>query len=57
MIADSILALHREDLISNPQEDVHITTELQEQGASLSLGEGPNEGEGGVSLPQDESST
>ena len=44
VIADSILALHGEDLISNPTEDTHVTTELREQGASLSPGGGANEG-------------
>jgi histone deacetylase 11 len=38
VIADSILGLHREKLISNPLEDSHITSELREQGASLAQG-------------------
>ena len=43
VIADSILSLHKEDLISNPLDDVHVTTELREQGVSLG---GANEGVG-----------
>ena len=39
VIADSILGLHREDLISNPLDDPHVTTELQEEGASLLEGQ------------------
>ena len=46
VIADSILALHREDLISNPLDDPHVTTELREQGASLLEGQRGNEGRG-----------
>ena len=57
VIADSILALHRGNLISNPLDDPHVTSELQEQGASLSQGGGASEGggvnEGEVALPQD----
>ena len=41
VIADSILSLHKEDLISNQLDDVHITTELHEQGVLLG---GANEG-------------
>ena len=52
VIADSILGLHREDLISNPLDDPHVTTELREQGASLLEGQRGNEG-GGVAA-QDE---
>ena len=43
VIADSILSLHKEDLISNPLDNVHVTTELREQGVSLG---GANEGVG-----------
>ena len=43
VIADSIMSLHKEDLISNPLDDVHVTTELCEQGVSLG---GANEGVG-----------
>ena len=52
MIADSILGLHREGLISNPVDDPHVTTELREQGASLVQEGGANEGE--VLTPQEE---
>ena len=45
VIADSILALHRGELISNPLDDPHVTSELREQGASLSQGGGADGGE------------
>ena len=35
VIADSILTLQRENLISSPQEDPHVSAELSEQGAPL----------------------
>ncbi len=35
MIADSILNLSKEKLISNPKDDPHISSELQTQGAPL----------------------
>ena len=54
VIADSILALHQGDLISNPLEDSHVTTELREQGALLSQEGGANEGEGEVMGSQNE---
>ena len=43
VIADCIVSLHKEDLISNPLDDVHVTTELREQDVSLG---GANKGVG-----------
>ncbi len=35
VIADSILNLNKEKLISNPSDDPHVTSELRTQGAAL----------------------
>lgn len=43
VIADSILALREERLISDPSDDPHITSELRKQGAALTGGEGSEE--------------
>lgn len=43
VIADSILALREERLISDPSDDPHITSELRKQGTALTGGEGSEE--------------
>ena len=40
MIADSILNLRANGLITSPQEDAHVSSELRSQGASLGGGAG-----------------